>query len=449
MSFPKGFLWGAASAAYQVEGAYDEDGKGPGIWDALSAGHVAHGENGNVACDHYHRFREDIALMKQIGLKAYRFSVSWPRVMPRRGEINEKGLQFYSDLVDALIEAGIEPMCTVFHWNLPMWAHEAGGWFNPETADALAELAGLLSARLSDRVKYWMTLNEPMCFIGLGYMMGNHAPFESADGLSEAGQLDRMCRLTRVALLAHGKAVQAISKNARQPVRLGLAMNGSLVVPWTEDAEGIEAARAATFPDVPMLFPVNWWMDAAILGKPQAELAKHLSEDDLKIIHQPLDFLGFNCYNASNYNEFDGPNPAVYPGMPRTAMDWPITPGALRWASRFLYDRYQLPILITENGMANNDFVMSGDRVRDPQRVEYLRGYLLGLEKSVDEGVPVIGYLYWSILDNFEWAAGYDKRFGLIYVDYQTQRRVPKDSSKWYSRVIATNGESLKEAPEY
>ncbi|MCR4885197.1 MAG: beta-glucosidase [Clostridiales bacterium] len=443
MGFPKEFLWGAASAAYQVEGAYDEDGKGMGIWDALSDGHVAHGENGNVACDHYHRFREDIALMKKIGLKAYRFSVNWPRVMPERGKINEKGLQFYSDLVDELIAAGIEPMCTVYHWNLPMWLHEAGGWHNPETADALAEYAGLLSERLSDRVKNWMTLNEPACFIGIGYLTGGHAPFESVSGLPKEEQIRVMGELTRNTLLAHGKAVQAIRAHAKGPVKVGLAMNGRMMTPWTESPEEIEEARATTFPDEQSVFMVNWWMDAAILGKPAAGMKPFLSEEDLEIIHQKLDFFGFNCYNSSNYEDHSGYNPKVYPGLPRTSMDWPITPDVLYWASRFLYERYHLPVLITENGMANTDFLMSDGKVHDVQRIEFLKGYLAGVERAVTEGIPVMGYLYWSIMDNFEWANGYDKRFGLIYVDYRTQERILKDSALWYAQVIASGGETI------
>ncbi len=441
MGFPEGFLWGAASAAYQVEGAWDADGKGMGIWDALSGGHVAHGENGNTACDHYRRFREDVALMKQLGLKAYRFSVSWPRVMPRQGEINEKGLQFYSDLVDELLAAGIEPMCTVFHWNLPMWLHEKGGWHSEETADAMAAFAGLLSERLSDRVGYWMTLNEPACFIGLGYDAGVHAPFERA-ALMEEGERRRVLGgLTRTVLLAHGKAVRAIRERACRQVRVGIAMNGRIYTPG--DSTDASEALAKTFPEEGSVHSVNWWMDAAILGKPCRSLAPFLSEEDLGILCQRMDFLGFNCYNSSDYEDFTGPNPKVFPGMPRTAMGWPITPEVLCWAARYLYGRYRLPVLITENGMANTDFVMSDGKVHDPQRIEYLKGYLTGLEKAAEEGIPLIGYLYWSILDNFEWAAGYDKRFGLIHVDYRTQERTLKDSALWYARVIATNGAAL------
>ena len=435
MSFPNGFMWGAASAAYQVEGAYNEDGKGMGIWDALSAGHVIHGDNGNVACDHYHRFREDVAQMKRLGLKSYRFSVSWPRVMPAPGVVNEKGLRFYSDLVDELLSAGIEPMCTVFHWNLPMWLHEKGGWHNEETAEAMGELAALLADRLSDRVRWWMTVNEPACVVGLGYMMGNHAPFETAAGMSEEEAEARVAQLTRNVLLAHGKAVQALREHARQPLQIGLALNGGVTTPMGDGMDAIEKAHAATLSDEGV-FQVPWWADPAILGKLPAGLKPYVSDEDLAVIHQELDFFGFNCYYSSNYNDFLGPNPNVVPGMPRTAMGWAITPEALYWAPRFFCDRYGLPFLITENGMANIDFVMRDGKVHDPQRIEYMRAYIDCLERASDEGYPILGYCYWSLMDNFEWAEGYDKRFGLVHVDYQTQKRTLKDSALWYADRI-------------
>lgn len=438
MSFPKNFLWGAASAAYQVEGAYNEDGKGMGIWDALSEGHVKHGDNGNVACDHYHHFREDIALMKQLGLKCYRFSVSWPRVMPAPGVVNESGLRFYSELVDELLAAGIEPMCTVFHWNLPMWLHEKGGWMNEETSDAFGEYAALLADRLSDRVKYWMTINEPACFIGLGYITGAHAPFECCLDLPEAEKNARHAALTRVTLLAHGKAVKALRAHARQPLQIGMALNGTLVTPDDETPAAIEKARALTETTRPGNFQVTWWADPMVLGLVPDELSGVISPADMEIIHQPLDFFGYNCYHASNFDGPIQPNPQ-YPGMPRTAMGWPITPSALYWAARFFTDRYHLPFLITENGMANIDFVMSDGRVHDPQRIDYLKGYIAGLQRACEEGYPVIGYCQWSLMDNFEWAEGYDKRFGIVHIDYVTQKRTLKDSALWYARVIAAN----------
>ncbi|MDR1642975.1 MAG: beta-glucosidase [Clostridiales bacterium] len=440
MGFSEGFIWGAASAAHQVEGAYDEDGKGLGIWDALSAGHVKHGENGNVACDHYHRFKEDIALMKEIGIKAYRFSVSWPRIVPEPGKVNEKGLQFYKELVQELKEAGIEPMCTLFHWNLPMWLHELGGWRYEGISDAFAEYAKIVVEALSDKVEKWMTLNEPTCFIGLGYGIGVHAPFEKGIEKPQDEMKADIASLSKNALLAHGKAAKAIRENAVLPPKIGIAFNGALAAPVSDRPEDIEAARAATSPENSFFGNVSWWADPSILGKLPPLLEKVTTPEELAVIYQPLDFFGYNCYNTSNYEDRGGINPAVYPGMPRTAMDWPITPDALYWAAKLFHERYGLPILITENGMANIDFVMSDGKVHDPQRIEYLKGYIGGLQKAAEEGVPVLGYLYWSILDNFEWAEGYDKRFGLIHVDYRTQKRVRKDSSYWYSDVIKNNG---------
>ena len=445
MSFSKDFLWGAASAAYQVEGAYDEDGKGMGIWDAMSEGHIKHGENGNVACDHYHRYKEDVAIMKEMGLKAYRFSVSWPRVMPQEGVVNPKGIEFYQNLVQELLDAGIEPMCTIFHWNLPMWIYEKGGWYCEQISDYFAEYTKVVVEALSDKVSYWMTVNEPACFIGAGYLGGMHAPFEKIEvdmtnphAMQEIGR--KMASLTKNVMLSHGKAVQTIRKFAVKAPKIGMALNAGMHTPWEETAEAVEEARAKTFSDGAMVFHLNWWADPMIKGVLPQALAPFVSEDELSVIHQPLDFFGYNSYNSDNYSEDMGANEHVYAGMPRTAMGWPITPDVLYWAAKFCYERYHLPILITENGMANLDFVMSDGKVHDPQRIEYLKGYIGGLQKAAEEGVPVLGYMYWSILDNFEWAEGYDKRFGLVYVDYQTQKRTRKDSSYWYADVIQRNG---------
>ena len=442
MSFSQDFLWGAASAAYQIEGAYNEDGKGLGIWDALSEGHVKHHENGNVACDHYHRYKEDVALMKELGLKSYRFSVSWPRIMPEEGKVNEKGLRFYQDLVDELDKAGIEPMCTIFHWNLPMWLYEKGGWKFDGISDAFAEYTEIVVKALSDKVTYWMTVNEPATFIGNGYISGTHAPFENnAESWESIGKV--LPGLCKNVLLCHGKAVQAIRKFAVKAPKIGMALNGNLITPWGNTEEDIAIARESTYTEQASFFGLNLWTDPMILGQLPPMLQSVISEDELKEIHQPLDFFGYNCYNSFNYEEYFGANPAVYPGLPRTAMGWPITPDALYWAARFIYERYALPILITENGMANIDFVMADGKVHDPQRIEFLKLYLRGLKRAAEEGIPILGYQYWSIMDNFEWADGYDKRFGLIYVDYRTQERILKDSALWYAQTIKENGESL------
>ena len=436
MGFSKDFLWGAASAAHQVEGAYQEDGKGLGIWDALWDGHVQHRENGYVACDHYHRYKEDVAIMKELGLKAYRFSVSWPRIMPKEGVINEKGIQFYQNLVDELLAAGIEPMCTLFHWNLPMWLHDKGGWKNEEMPKYFAEYTEVVVRALSDKVKYWMTINEPGCFAGLGYIWGEHAPFEQSEELLPA--------ITKIVLLSHGKAVLKIRECAVLKPQIGMALNGWIREPFSLDDKGIEEARTATFTDEMAIFSVNWWGDIPILGKVPKEMQSILSEEDVATIKQPLDFFGFNCYNANNLQDDHGTgNPNRYPGVPSTTMGWPITPDVLYWASKFCYERYHLPILITENGMSNLDFVMRDGKVHDPQRSDFIFTYLQGLKRLTDENVPVIGYLYWSFMDNFEWTWGYDRRFGLVYVDYRTQKRTVKDSAYVYADIIKNNGENL------
>ncbi len=435
MAFRKDFMWGAASAAYQVEGAYDEDGKGPGIWDALSKGHVIYNENGNRACDHYHHYKEDVALMKEIGLKSYRFSVSWPRVMPEEGVVNEKGLQFYSDLVDELLAAGIEPMVTLFHWNLPMWMHEKGGWENEEVAEQFEKYCEVVVERLSDRVSWWMTINEPQCFAGLGYVAGVHAPFlEKPEALKP---------VSRNIMLAHGRAVQAIRRCAKKTPKIGLASTGNGVTPVADTPEAIAAAKAETYPDRPAdFFSYDWWLDPMILGKVPTDLMDTLSGEDMKTICQPLDFFGFNIYQSQNYEE-GTKNSQLYPGVPRTANLWPVTPEALYWLVKFQYERYQLPVMITENGMANVDFVMLDGKVHDPQRIDFMHRYLSELKKAADEGIPVLGYQYWSIMDNFEWSEGYNRRFGLVYVDYRTMERIRKDSSYFYADVIRSNGENL------
>lgn len=442
MSFSKDFIWGAASAAYQIEGAYNEGGKGMGIWDALSDSHVKHGENGNTACDHYHRYKEDVALMRELGLEAYRFSVSWPRIMPEEHKINQEGVSFYINLVQELISAGITPMCTLFHWNLPMWLHEKGGWLSEEISEYFEEYTRIVVNALSSQVSIWMTMNEASTFTGAGYLDGIHAPFEKCEpGTSQ--RMDHMCRLTKNVLLSHGKAVEVIRREAMLPPKIGIAMDGILWVPWSENPDEIEKARQMTFREEANQRYVNWWMDPIVKGKMNVQLAKYISGEELEIIHKPIDFMGYNCYKANNYDDENGMNPEVYPGLCRTAMDWPVTPDALYWATRFYSERYQLPLLITENGMANIDFVMSDGKVHDIQRIEYIKWYLKGLKRASEEGYPTMGYLYWSIMDNFEWAEGFDKRFGLIYVDYRTQKRIKKDSALWYAKVIKEKGEVL------
>lgn len=434
MGFPENFLWGAASAAHQVEGAYNEDGKGLGVWDAMVDGHVKYNENGKIACDHYHRYKEDVAIMKKLGLKSYRFSVSWPRIMPEEGKINPKGIKFYQDLVQELVNAGIEPLCTIFHWNLPMWIEEKGGLMCEKLPEYFEEYTKVVVEALSDKVKYWMTINEPQVFVGLGYMAGVMPPFVQLPD-------EQLGAISRIVMRAHGKAVLTIRKYAKQKPLVGMAPTGRCYTPAKETPEEIEKARAATYPEDDKVFGNVWWADPIVLGKIPKPLKKILTAEDMELIHQPLDFYAFNIYNSNNYDDWgEGNNPLVTPGMPRTATDWPITPECLYWACRFHHERYKLPVLVSENGMANYDFVMLDGKVHDPQRIDYMHRYLACLKRAVEEGIPVLGYQYWSIMDNFEWASGYDKRFGLVYIDYGTQERTIKDSGYEYARIIAENG---------
>lgn len=437
MSFPKDFLWGAASSAYQIEGACSEDGKGMSIWDSLSDSHIAHEENGNIACDHYHRYKEDISLMKEMGLKAYRFSISWSRIVPEEGKVNKKGVDFYNKLVRELINSGIEPVCTLFHYDMPMWLYEKGGWFSGSIPYYFEQYVKIIVESLSDKVSYWITVNEPACFIGNGYITGKHAPFRQCpDSYHSSKTVDEIARLSRNVLLSHGYAVQTIRRFAKKSPKIGMALNGHLFEPENPTKESIYQAEASTFDKDGLFDSINWWADPMILNVIPPKMKPFISRSDSEIICQPLDFFGFNCYYSNNYDKYTMLNGIGYPGMPRNSMGWPITPDALYWAARFIYAKYSLPVMITENGMSNLDFVMSDGRVHDPQRIEFMKLYIKGLEKAINEGIPVIGYMYWSILDNFEWDRGYDHRFGLIYVDYRTQKRIKKDSYYWYADMI-------------
>lgn len=449
MSFPKDFLWGAASAAAQIEGAWNEDGRGESIWDTLvhQGNHVAHGETADVACDHYHRWREDVAIMKELGLKSYRFSISWSRVLPEgTGRVNEKGLDFYRQLCDALIEAGIKPLATLYHWDLPTVLYEKGGWENPDSPAWFEEYVQVMSRALGDKVYGWMTFNEPQMFVGLGYLAGVHAPFRP--GTSD----EQINTITRHVLLAHGKAVSVLRANCPKAL-VGLAPTGDCFLPENESAEAVETARAKSFAMREGYAISNaWWADPIFLGKHPEGAREYLgdalypmSQEEWACVSQPLDFYGFNCYQATrtfpipsdSYDEYS------YQGSPRTAFDWNINDDALYWSAKFLYERYGKPVIITENGCACTDWVSLDGKVHDPNRIDFLHRYLLGLKRAMDEGVPVLGYQCWSLMDNFEWASGYDIRFGLVYVDYRTQKRTLKDSAYWYKELIAANGENL------
>ncbi|MCC6360706.1 MAG: beta-glucosidase [Phycisphaerales bacterium] len=451
--FPTSFSWGAASSAFQIEGGATADLRGPSIWDTFCrrAGSIHGGHHADVACDHFHRFADDVELMQRMGLRAYRFSIAWPRVLPTgRGAVHEAGLAFYERLVDALLAAGIEPWATLYHWELPDALQQRGGWQNREIAEWFAEYAGVVTARLSDRVNRWITLNEPQIFIGLGLGQGIHAPGLK---LSVREQL----AAAHHALLAHGQAVQRMRAVMKRPGQIGWAPAVRVNYPATESAADIDAARRATLAVLkPDMWNTAWFADPIHLGRyPDDGLrcfgadAPRVHRGDMDVIQQPVDFLGVNIYSGTRTaNDTSGEAVTVdHPiGCPRSALNWPVAPESLRWGPRFLWERYGSPIVVTENGMSNLDWVDLDGRVRDPQRIDYTRRYLLELERAITDGTDVRGYFHWSLLDNFEWAEGYKDRFGLVYVDYATQQRVLKDSAHWYRRVIETNGASLRES---
>ncbi len=449
MSFPKNFIWGAAAASYQIEGAAGEDGKGLSVWDTFShtEGKVKNSDHGDTACDHYHRYKEDVALMKELGLNAYRLSVSWPRILPEgTGKVNPAGLRFYSDLVDELLAAGIEPYITLFHWDLPQSLHDRGGWLNREITDWFAEYVKLVVETLSDRVTCWMTTNEPQCHIILGHIDGSHAP---GDQVSLRDGFTMMHHIH----LAHGKAVKIIRSCAKKSPVIGFVPNPTPGVPKTESEADLQAARAYTFSGSARgIWSNTWWLDPVLTGKYPADGLEYYHNDfpwevikggDMEIMHQPLDFLGINLYQGSviRHDEIRGfAEVPRKPGFDKTALKWLVLPQIMHYTPKFLYERYHLPIIITENGLSMPDWVGLDGKVHDPGRIDFLQRYLQELEKALAEGVDIRGYFYWSLLDNFEWSEGYNERFGLIHVDYETQVRCFKDSAYWYREIIQNNG---------
>lgn len=452
MGFPKDFVWGAATSAYQIEGAVREEGKGEHIWDVYvkQPGHIYGGHNGESACDHYHRFREDVKIMRDIGLKAYRFSIDWSRILPEGcGAVNEKGIAFYDALIDALIKNGIEPYVTLYHWELPYELYKRGGWMNPQIVEWFGAYAKLAAERFSDRVKYFFTLNEPQCFIGLGFLTGQHAP-----GLK--APLRDTFEMAHNALKAHGRAVQMLRRYGRQKLVVGYAPTCGMCYPETEKPEDIEAARQALFDmqadDGNWTWNVAWWSDPVIFGRyPEEGLRRYeaylpkITEEDMRLIAEPIDVYGQNIYNGRCVRMGEDGKPADvgrYEGFPRTAVPWPVTPEALYWAPKFLYERYGKPLYITENGLSCHDVVSLDGKVHDPNRIDFLARYLGALKRAAGE-IDLRGYFQWSLMDNFEWEKGYAERFGLVYVDFRTKERILKDSAYWYRDVIAENGENV------
>jgi len=456
-SFVKDFVWGASTASYQIEGAVNEDGKAPSVWDQFAhwPGKTFMGQTADVACDHYHRMEEDVRLMQQMGLKGYRFSLCWPRIIPEgTGAVNAKGLDFYERLVDSLLAANIQPWVTLFHWDYPLALYQRGGWLNPDSAQWFADYTQVVVDRLGDRVEHWITLNEPQMFVGIGHQKGGHAP-----GL-QLGLAD-LARITHNVLRAHGMSVQTLRTRSPKPCQIGWAPAVSVGAAYDrDDPEVVEAARFGMF-DLQKMedFPSGSavWNDAALLGKYPEKFIDALGyalpetwQEDMQTIHQPVDFCGMNIYAAwgGHARDADGEirfrmAEASHPGFPKTLFNWPVTPEALYWGPRFFYERYGKPIVITENGMSSHDWVHLDGKVHDPARIDFTARYLRELHQAAAEGIPVQGYFHWSLMDNFEWAEGFRQRFGLIYVDYNTGERIPKDSAHWYRTIIESNGDQL------
>jgi len=440
--FPPGFLFGAATSAYQIEGGWDADGKGPSIWDhfARRPGRIHRDHTGDVACNTYFDFQTDVEIMRQLGLDAYRFSVAWPRVLPEgRGRVNQAGLDFYSRLVDELLANDIQPFVTLYHWDLPQVLQDAGGWAARSTAEAFVEYAGAVSAALGDRVHNWITHNEPWCISFLSHMLGIHAP-----GLRDPYTA---LRAAHHVLLSHGWAVPVIRANS-SGAEVGITLNLEWKDPASRSAADLDATRAADS------LANRWFLDP-LYGRQYpadgvADFAGALPNGldfvepgDMAAIAVPTDFLGLNYYTrAVNRAEAEDNLPQlIFPDRPRTDIGWEVYPeGFYNLLNRLHFD-YSVPKLyITENGASYNIGPDAGGRVPDAPRLDYLRRHMAAAHHAIANGVPLAGYFVWSLMDNFEWAEGYTQRFGIVWVDYDTQARLPKDSALWYRQVIADNG---------
>lgn len=442
VQFPDGFLWGAATAAYQIEGAAYEDGHGESIWDRFShtPGNTVNGDTGDIACDHYHRWPEDIGIMKEIGLQAYRFSTAWPRILPQgKGEVNSAGLDFYDRLVDGLLDADIEPWITLFHWDLPQVLDDAGGWVNRDTIDAFAEYTDVLTRRVGDRVKHWITINEPWVISHLGYNWGIMAP--GRKDLSEALQVAHSLNV------AHGRAVDVIRANVADS-NVGITLNLSHTYPASNSSEDEAAASKIDG------FSNRWFLDPVIRGEYPDDMlalfgdaAPDVEPGDFDLITRTTDFLGINSYNPQ-YAQADADAPFGAKVIRRegehTATDWIVEPKGFEDLLVRVQTDYDPPaIYVTENGAAYNDPAPEDGAVHDPQRTSYIRRHLLAAHEAIGRGARLRGYFVWSLLDNFEWAEGYAKRFGITHVDFESQERTIKDSGRFYASVIAANAVSI------
>jgi beta-glucosidase len=431
--FPHNFLWGAATAAYQIEGAWNADGKGESIWDRFShtPGKIEDGATGDVACDHYHRYADDIALMRRLGLKAYRFSTSWGRVLPSgRGRLEPRGLDFYDRLVDALCAANIEPFLTLYHWDLPQALQDEGGWANRNTCHAFADYATLMSKRLGDRVRFWTTFNEPSVVAFDGHLIGEHAP-----GLQDVAVT---YQVVHNLLVAHGLATQAI-RAANPRVDVGIVLNLWMADAVNEDPADVDAARAAwERGETLFLDPIFKGHYPLVVYDLVGDNMPEIQDGDMALISQELDYVGINFYSRNLVSAQGNISPV--PNAEYTEMGWEVCAPALRRMLNKINSEYRLPpIYITENGAAFKDEVSADGKVHDPRRLDYLKNHFIQTRLAMQDGVGVRGYFVWSLMDNFEWGHGFTKRFGLIRVDYDSQKRIIKDSGEWYAEAIRKN----------
>ncbi len=440
LAFPKNFTWGVATSAYQIEGAWNEDGRGVSIWDTFShtKGRIVNDENGDVAADHYHRWKDDFALMSELGVKAYRFSTAWPRILPAgTGAVNKKGLDFYDRIVDEALKRKIEPYVCLFHWDLPQALQDQGGWPKREITEHFAEYARVVAGRLGDRVKVWLTHNEPWVAAFIGYFLGDHAPGKKDIGAA--------VKALHHLLLSHGLAAEAIRAEAKQPVKVGLTLNLNPVHPATDSKKDKEAAkRVDMFMNRivldPLLKGTSPIQEAAIAN---LLVGKVIHDGDLAKIRQ-LDLLGVNYYSRTvmkHSNKIPVVNvEQVYPEGNEYSGMWEIYPEGMYETLKLVWD-YQptCELMVTENGVPVPDGVDFDGRVRDERRIRYLRNHLAQVHRAIEDGIPVKGYFHWSLMDNFEWSLGYGPRFGLVYVDWKTQKRIVKDSGRWFAKAIAEN----------
>lgn len=443
-SFPSDFIWGAATASYQIEGAAHEDGRGESVWDRFCAtpGKVRNGDSGDVACDFYNRYRDDVKLMRELGLDAFRFSIAWPRILPEgRGRVNEAGLDFYDRLVDELLAHEIEPFATLFHWDSPQALEAAGGWTARSTAEAFVEYAEVVAARLGDRVRHWITHNEPWVYAWIGHAWGQHAP----GGTSEADAVAVAHHL----LLSHGWAAEAI-RRVSPDAQVGITLNLAQSYPLSDSPEDEAAAWQVDGQGN------RWFLDPLFRGSYPADLLERnalvepVNQDgDLNAIAAPIDFLGIN-----NYFRFivssgaNGPQMERHPEHQHTDMGWEVYPdGLYELLVRVARDYEPSAMYITENGAAFGDVRVHNGRVHDPERTNYIQSHIAAVGRAAAAGAPLKGYFVWSLLDNFEWAFGYSKRFGIVYIDYPTLERVPKDSFYWYRDFIATRTRTPSPSP--